>query len=80
MGAIRNFQTVSPRGTYPVPHPKRTSRAPSPNTAWKRSSGGFVFWDLHREPELPEIRSGEQTSADLNFLGTWVNKGQLTSR
>src|SRR5215218_8897236 len=41
-------RTRLPRGAYPVPHSKRTSRSPSPNTAWKHSSDSFVIWVLHR--------------------------------
>jgi hypothetical protein len=63
----RFFRQSLPRGAYPVARSKRTSRAPSPNTAWKRSSGCFVFWDLHRVTEQPETRSGEQTSENSNF-------------
>jgi hypothetical protein len=33
---------------------KRSSRVPSPRTAWKPSSGGFVFRDQHAASRLPE--------------------------
>ncbi len=52
-GEVRRI--LLPRRAYPIPHPKRTSRSPSPNTAWKVSSDNFVFCDLHRGTELPEV-------------------------
>jgi micrococcal nuclease len=46
---------------YTVAHSKRTSRAPSLRTAWKRSSESFVFWDLHRDTiEVEPAIDGEE--------------------
>src|SRR3712207_630883 len=42
------FQT-STTHFYPVPHSKRTSRAPSPSTVRNRSSHSFVNRELHRD-------------------------------
>ena len=35
-------------GAYTAARSKHTSLVPSPSTPWKRISGCFVFWDLHR--------------------------------
>ena len=47
-GSLQLLRTPLPRGAYPVARSKRTSRAPSLRTAWKRSSDCFLIRVLHR--------------------------------
>jgi hypothetical protein len=67
-------ENALPRGAYPVISSKRTSLVPPANTAWKRISGRFVLWELHRVTEPPEALCGCPTSENSILPSTSVNR------
>ena len=53
-----SFQTVSPTRCLPEAHSKRIVWLLSPSTAWNWISDCFVFCDLHRGTEPPQVLGG----------------------